>query len=141
MYRIIYLSSSVEYLNAKEIESLFVQSRKKNLEKDITGVLMYNVGDFLQIIEGPKTAMIDLFESIEKDTRHKGIITILNTEIKERQFPKWNMGLCTSDYEKIRKIDGYENTNTQTLSNISDKTVLAFFDSFINSHYRDFVFI
>ncbi len=71
MLRIIYLSSSVEYLNSEEIESLLSQSREKNIENDITGLLLYADGDFLQVIEGPKVAMLDLFESIKKDSRHK----------------------------------------------------------------------
>jgi len=141
MYRIIYLSSSVKYLNGEEIESLLVQSRKKNLENDITGVLMYIDGDFLQIIEGPNTAMKDLFESIKKDPRHKGIITILNTEITERQFPKWSMGFCASDYEKLKQIKGYENISKEKITEITDKTALAFIDSFIKSHRSKFIFI
>ncbi len=141
MYRIIYLSSSVEYLGGQEIEYLLAQSRKKNLEKDITGVLMYIEGDFLQVIEGPKIAVFDLFESIKKDIRHKGIITIVNTKIDKRYFPKWNMGFCISDYEELRKIEGYENISIETLSKITDKMAIAFINSFLNSHRNKMVFV
>ena len=141
MHRIIYLSSSVDYLNGKKIEFLLTQSRKKNLEKEITGVLLYIEGDFLQVIEGPKIATIDLFESIKKDNRHTGIITIVNTKINKRYFPKWNMGFCFSDYEKLRKANSYEDNIKYNLSKISDKMVLAFIESFIKSHQSDFVFV
>lgn len=141
MLRIIYLSSSVEYLNSEEIKSLLSRCREKNIENDITGLLLYADGDFLQVIEGPKVAMLDLFESIKKDSRHKGIVTIANNEIDKRHFPKWNMGFYNSDYEELRKIKGYENISRETLSKISDKMALAFIDSFIASHQSKFVFV
>ena len=141
MRRIIYLSSSVKYLNGEEIKSLLSQCREKNIKTDITGLLLYSDGDFLQVIEGPKLAMLNLFESIKKDPRHHGIITIENTEINKRHFPKWNMGFYTSDCEELRTIKDYENINRETLSNISVKMALAFVDSFIKSHQSKFVFV
>jgi hypothetical protein len=59
MQQIIYLSSSVEYSNSEEIQSLLAQSRKNSGEKVITSVLIYVEGDFLQIIEGPKIAVLN----------------------------------------------------------------------------------
>ncbi len=141
MLRIIYLSSSVEHLNGEEIETLLAQSRKNNLEKDITGLLMYTDGDFLQVIEGPKPAMLDLFETIKKDPRHKRIITISNIEVNQRHFPNWNMGFCASHYEELRKINGYEDINLKTLSTISDIMAVTFIDNFIKSHRTKFVFV
>jgi len=141
MLRIIYLSSSAEYLNSEEIKSLLSRCREKNLINDITGLLLYADGDFLQVIEGPNVAMLDLFESIKKDSRHKGIVTIANNEIDKRHFPKWNMGFYNFHYEELRKIKGYENISRETLSNISDKMALAFIDSFIASHQSKFVFV
>ncbi len=141
MHRIIYLSSSVEYLNGKKIDLLLTQSRKKNLEKEITGVLLYIEGDFLQVIEGPKVAIIDLFESIKKDIRHKGIITIVNTTINKRYFPKWNMGFCHTDFEKLRRSNSFEYNIKYNVSRINDKMALAFIESFIKSHQSNFVFV
>lgn len=141
MLRIIYLSSSVEYLNEKEIGSLLAKSRKKNIEKDITGVLLYIEGDILQVLEGPKVAMLDLFESIKTDPRHKGIITIINTEIKEKNFPKWNMAFCSTTYAKLRKTEGYENLEKSYLTLISDSLTLSFLNTFIKSHLNEIVFV
>jgi len=141
MHQIIYLSSSVKYLNVEEIESLLSQCRVNNLEKDVTGALLYIEGDFLQIIEGPDVAILELFESIKKDKRHKGIITIVNAKISEKHFPKWNMGFCAFDYEELRKIKGYENMGFETLANFTDKKALILINSFIKSHQKKFVFV
>jgi hypothetical protein len=141
MYQIIYLSSSVKYINVEDIESLLSQCRKNNLEKNITGALLYIEGNFLQVIEGPEVAVLELFESIKKDKRHKGIITIVNAKVSKRHFPKWNMGFCSFDYEELRKIKGYENMGLETLAKINDKIALTFINSFIKSHQNKFVFV
>ncbi len=141
MKRIIYLSSSTKYLSSYEIGSLLSNARENNLINGITGLLLYADGDFLQVIEGPNIPIIKLFESIQRDTRHKEILTITNTEIKEKHFPNWNMGFFISNYEELSKIEGYETISKQSLSKISDKMCLAFIDSFIASHPNEFVFV
>lgn len=50
----------------EEIDSLLSQCCKNNLEKDITAVLLYTEGNFLQVIEGPEVVMLELFELIKK---------------------------------------------------------------------------
>jgi hypothetical protein len=141
MHQIIYLSSCVKYLNVEEIGSLLSKCRKNNLEKDITGALLYIEGDFLQVIEGPEVALLELFESIKKDKRHKGIITIVNTKVSKRNFPKWNMGFCSFDFEELKKMKGYENMDQANLAEINDKTALTFINSFIKTHQNKFVFV
>jgi hypothetical protein len=41
----------------------------------------------------PEVALLELFESIKKDKRHKGIITIANAKLM-KDIPKWNMGFA-----------------------------------------------
>ena len=141
MHQIIYFSSSKKYLNPEEISELLSKSRENNLKNNITGVLLYFNGDFLQVIEGPKVALLELFEDIKKDERHTGILTVFNKNIKERHFPNWNMGFSYTDYEKLRKLSGIENFNKTELSKINDKTALILIEKFIDSHTDSSVFV
>lgn len=141
MHQIIYFSSSKKYLNPEEISELLSKSRENNLKNNITGVLLYFNGDFLQVIEGPKVALLELFEDIKKDERHTGILTVFNKTIKERHFPNWNMGFSHTDYEKLRKLSGIENFNKTELSKINDKTALILIEKFIDSHTDSSVFV
>jgi len=141
MHKIIYLSSSREYLSPEQINELLIQSRKNNLKNNITGVLLYFDGDFLQVLEGPKKEILDLFETIKKDKRHSQIFSVLNKEIKEKHFPEWNMGFASSNYEKLRTLPSFENFDQTLLHGINDKKALVLIDKFIESHNSSPIFV
>ena len=61
--RIHYVSSFAQNMSDDEIEVLASQAAKKNVENDITGVLMAQSGIFFQIIEGPEEKIDDLFKN------------------------------------------------------------------------------
>lgn len=141
MHQIIYLSSSKKFLSPEQINELLSKSREKNLKNNITGILLYFDRDFLQVIEGEKKAIQDLFEIIKKDERHSEIITVFNKKINEKHFPEWNMGFAFTDYQKLRTLTGFENFNQTLLHGINDKTALTLIDKFIESHNSLPVFI
>lgn len=141
MHQIIYLSSSKKILSPEQINELLSKSREKNLKNNITGILLYFDRDFLQVIEGEKKAIQDLFEIIKKDERHTEIITVFNKKINEKHFPEWNMGFASTDYQKLRTLTGFENFNQTLLHRINDKTALILIDKFIESHNSSAIFI
>jgi len=57
----------------------------------ITGALIFENNRFGQVIEGPKTKIEDLWEKIQKDTRHKNIQLVDSKPIERRSFSKWTM--------------------------------------------------
>ena len=134
MYEIIYMSSATKKLNEEEINSLLVKSRHYNIENNITGVLLYIEGDFLQVLEGKKEVLLELFEKIKKDTRNKVIIVVQEKEKENRDFPDWAMGFHSSTYEKLRNIVGFEDLHYRDFLRIEDKTAVLFLDTFLKSH-------
>ena len=140
MYRIIYMSSSVKLLEENEIDSLLKYSRKSNINNDITGVLLYIEGDFLQVIEGEEDVIISLFEKIKMDSRHKGIICVFNEKVKERQFSDWSMGFHITNYEKLIKDTGFDTLSKTQLENIEDKTASILLNTFIKSNKDSITF-
>ncbi len=54
LYCIVYLSSATNLMTDAEIEALLVSARNSNAAQNITGVLMYLDGNFVQCIEGPE---------------------------------------------------------------------------------------
>ncbi len=141
MYRIIYLSSAVKEFSEEEISLLLIHSRKHNAEHHITGVLLYIEGDFLQVIEGEKIIIKQLFEKIKVDPRHKGVICVFDGAIKERNFKDWSMGFCALEYENLRQICGYETFERKDLFDSTDKTASVFLELFIKSNKKQLVFL
>jgi hypothetical protein len=140
MYRIIYMSSSVKLLEENEIDSLLKHSRRSNINYDITGVLLYIEGDFLQVIEGEEDVITNLFEKIKKDSRHKGIICLFSENVKEKQFSDWSMGFHITNYKKLIKDTGFDTLSRIELANIEDKTASILLNTFIKSHRDSITF-
>jgi hypothetical protein len=71
---------------------LLHQCRENNRRQGITGMLLYNDGNFVQVLEGPQEAVDRLLATIKHDLRHKGVLELLRGDLAERQFPDWSMG-------------------------------------------------
>lgn len=135
MYHIIYLSSAIIPFSDIELKELLVKARNFNSTQNITGILFYKEGYFLQAIEGNKERVISLFETIKKDKRHKNIITLFDEDIQSRSYPEWSMSYPDPKLEESAIPEGYDNllnkdTTKYDLDNYSLK-VRAFMRRFV----------
>lgn len=92
MKSITYVSSATRLLTPPELMALLEQSRENNVKHDVTGMLLYKGGSFMQVIEGPDDAIDRLYANIKKDIRTHLVITLLEDKIEAREFPAWTMG-------------------------------------------------
>ena len=100
MYYLIYISSATELMDETELMALLNSSRKNNKRNDITGMMLYKSGNFMQMLEGEKVVILSLFEKIKQDRRHKNIVEIFSGEELERCFQEWSMGFHNMDKEQ-----------------------------------------
>lgn len=107
MISLIYVSSSVKLMKDQELLDLLKVSRENNEKLDVTGLLLYKGGNFMQVLEGPKEQVEKLYASIEKDSRHKDVMVISREEIQKRQFPSWEMAFQNLDNPEIQNEPGY----------------------------------
>lgn len=92
MRTITYTSAAKELFSAERLEALLDKSFQANQRWQVTGMLLYNAGTFMQTIEGPPEAIEQLFKNICRDNTHHHLIKVLDEEIEERHFGEWNMG-------------------------------------------------
>ena len=57
MFQLIYASAAVKPFTPQELTVLLAKARKKNSSMDISGMLLYHAGSFLQVLEGPDDAV------------------------------------------------------------------------------------
>ena len=103
MLQLVYLSNATTHFNNApddEINDILDIAIKFNQEHDITGMLAYRSGIFLQILEGEKYLVQELFGRIAMDQRHESIRVLIKQECTERLFPHWSMA-----YKKIDNAD------------------------------------
>ncbi|MGN7192110.1 BLUF domain-containing protein [Curtobacterium sp. MCBA15_004] len=109
MLSLIYSSVATRPLGDDDLAHLLEQSRRANAENDITGVLLFRNGYFLQLLEGPDRAVRTKMETIKHDDRHTKVTVLLEDVVEERQFPEWTMGYPAEDTD-VEQAPGYRTT-------------------------------
>jgi len=96
-FAICYVSTATEKLNQDALEDLMDRSLQNNLKKDFKGILLYSGGNFLQVLEGEKTPLLQLYSKIEQDPRHKAIIQIVGKELKHGSYDGYETRILAND--------------------------------------------
>jgi len=77
------------------------------LRQQVTGMLVYRDGAFLQVLEGESADVQDIYRSIVMDNRNTGHYLIAKESITERNFPNWSMGFKDLTKYRADQLDGY----------------------------------
>lgn len=94
MKRLVYVSTAVADFDGAALSDLVRQSADANARRDITGVLLFVSGDFMQLLEGPEGPVEDLMGRIEADPRHTRVTRLIDESVNHRLFPDWSMALA-----------------------------------------------
>jgi hypothetical protein len=116
LIQLIYASSAWQLLSEDEIMNILEVSRRNNAERGITGILLYKDGNFLQVLEGDEEAVTELYQTIERDQRHKGLILLARRKIAEREFPDWSMGFVNLGTIDPASVPAYNNILNEPFS-------------------------
>jgi len=103
MICMVYISSAVLGLNDRQIASIVRTSQINNEQLGITGILLYNNGNFMQLIEGEEEKVEGLYEKVRGDRRHTGVTLLLKEAITHKNFDNWVMGYRNID--NLKKIE------------------------------------
>jgi hypothetical protein len=87
-----------------DVAELLAACQRNNARNNITGMLHYNGDHFLQVLEGGRAEVSAIYHRIARDPRHSNIILIAATDVRERLFPVWSMGLHEGMSEPTRVI-------------------------------------
>jgi len=104
LVELLYCSVSVApILTNKDLDQILASARRRNLAEDITGMMIYHRGEFVQILEGKKESVKRIYEKfICPDPRHTAINKVLENTISHRSFNEWSMGfLGTPEIESL----------------------------------------
>lgn len=92
-----YTSTGIRQFSDDDLFAILESSRRHNLENNITGVLFYLEGNFLQLFEGERAEVGETFDRIKADNRHTGLITLVDEAAERRLFDDWQMGFVRCD--------------------------------------------
>ncbi len=91
---VVYRSQAVREMSPPALHELTVGSQRRNARDAITGLMLYDGGQFFQWIEGPPDNIDRLMGSICQDPRHTGIEILNNQTVTARTFGDWSMKLA-----------------------------------------------
>jgi hypothetical protein len=101
LFTLIYGSHAVGETKPSDVMDILKVARKINKELEITGVLLYNKGWWLQVLEGSFSAVTSLFfNHIQKDKRHTNVTLLVLDPTTQRHFANWDMGFYSTQDEQ-----------------------------------------
>ena len=74
-----------------DVSHILTSARTNNPNQNITGVLFFDEGKFIQVLEGEDANIHELLEDIKKDSRHQDVKVLMDQSIDQRELDNWNM--------------------------------------------------
>lgn len=94
----VYCSRAAEGVDDAEVDRIIEWSQRSNVERHITGVLVFGSGVFFQWIEGPPAEVEKLIACLHGDSRHYDIVPLdRSVEKRDRLYPNWEMERVGAD--------------------------------------------
>lgn len=104
--QLIYVSDLVNSDEA-QLAPILESAVRHNQEDDISGMLLYSGGNFLQVLEGTPEQVRQTYQRICRDPRHTNIIILTQEEVEERHFSDWSMGYRKLSDEDVARFPEY----------------------------------
>lgn len=137
--QLVYASAAKHTFTEEELAELLRISRENNAKIDVTGILLFLEGSFLQVLEGDPEAVTELYEIINLDLRHGKVILLTKREIEERGFAEWSMGYVNATGQAAR-LEGLFDilAGRRDFAELADQheALTAILDGFIDGKWR-----
>lgn len=92
VYQLIYHSQVTAPPTEAQLQDLLEQARTYNQQHQITGLLLYSDGCYVQVLEGLAHEVKALYARIQRDARHQQVTTVQAGPVERRRFTDWRMG-------------------------------------------------
>lgn len=107
MISLTYMSTATVPFTHDALPALLADSRQRNHAADLSGLLLYVDGHFIQTLEGPAASVDATYRRISLDPRHRDIIVALRDDVSKRMFPDWSMGFEELQAREVAELAGY----------------------------------
>ncbi|MBA4752717.1 MAG: BLUF domain-containing protein [Sphingopyxis sp.] len=91
MLSVTYVSVADPLIGDQDIAAILVTARRNNARDELTGALVYNGHNFLQLLEGPDEKVDACLAAIRADARHSGMTEVRRRSVERRDFGEWAM--------------------------------------------------
>jgi hypothetical protein len=93
--RVVILEDPAEH--RARVDAIMDACARNNPKLGLTGALLCERGWFMQVLEGPRTAVSAMLARISRDPRHTSMVLADVIEISERRHADWSMAFIDAD--------------------------------------------
>ena len=108
-----YVSTASKLFDPAELREMLKEANERNKQSGVTGMLLYQDGQFMQVLEGEAEAVTATFSRISLDPRHHGIMVLIKGAVQQRRFSNWSMAfrdLSLPDHQEVEGFSDFLNT-------------------------------
>ncbi len=110
--RLIYESSATGSTGSLlNLAAILAEAQRNNDRDDLTGALAAHDERYIQVIEGPASALDNLLRRLERDPRHRNIVILERAPIAARAFGQWAMASARITPELAPVLDAVMSTS------------------------------
>lgn len=129
LYTICYVSKGAPGLQEKDIEELFHYTSTANNKNAVSGILLYSLGNFFQVLEGNEKHLLQLYQKIKEDPRHLEIYEVYNKPTHRPVFENYKSTFdIVKNSKDLKKLIAYLNQDQSNSTNHKLKRLLRPFD-------------
>jgi len=142
MIEVIYASRATKPFTPSDLDALLLKARQRNEQDNISGLLLYDHGSFLQVLEGDDAVVDATVARIRTDPRHGNILLLKRGPIDKRSFGEWRMGFLEASAASKQMLTGFSDflrggvTGLQADSSAVGRILTAFRDGSYHSAIR-----
>ncbi|EOV9624477.1 diguanylate phosphodiesterase [Cronobacter sakazakii] len=97
---LIYRSRLKGDIDQASLQAIVRQAQTRNAQMQVSGILVFDGHQFLQVLEGPLHAVEALFERISQDERHDFVVELMRDYAPRRHFG--NVGMALFDLRNVK---------------------------------------
>ena len=105
--QLLYGSTATVPFGKPELLELLDKCRTNNTKLNVTGLLLFKDGQFMQVLEGEEPVVTSLYQRIAQDPRHTGSMVFLQRAVEQRDFADWSMAFRDLRDPELLKVPGY----------------------------------
>lgn len=110
-----------------QVENILQGARRQNLQRGVTGSLLFTGGHFAQVLEGTAPALAETMAVITADRRHEGLKRLIEGDLAQRRFEGWSMAFAEAPgaddlIEQLLTLPGVPTERAERLLGLMFKT-------------------
>lgn len=105
LHEILYCSTLAQQAPIRVVADIAGKARSANLQRGITGLLIFDGQHFCQQLEGDEQLLAALMERISDDPRHTDITVLHQGPLASRRFKRFSLGYTpVEDVEALERL-------------------------------------